>query len=105
MSEPPASGCQSTGPVICWATRSSRIRSAAVARSCGLRPRTRALREIIGRLKNVTTAVSPEGSALTVSMAGTLDGGGGVAVSAAAGRQPAAAEHNTSATLRAQTGH
>ena len=70
MSEPPSSGCQSTGPVIRWATRSSRIRSAAAGALRGLRPRTRALRETIGRLKSVTTAVSPEGSALTAAMAG-----------------------------------
>ena len=71
-----------------WSTRSSRTRSAAAARSAGLRPMTRARSSTIGRLLNITVAVSSDGSMPTVTVTGCAGGLRHLALEASPARRP-----------------
>ncbi len=64
ISQPPSNGsrCDGTGDAAARPDRRARA-PAPSARSAGPRPSTRALSTTIGRLKNVSVAASPEGSA------------------------------------------
>ena len=92
---PPSNTLDSTGPVIPWLARSSRLRSAPAARSSGLRPSTRALSSTIGLFVKVTVAVSCERSAPmtagTEPCAGGVAGAGWVCACAATATEQSAA--------------